>query len=74
MRTAALFMLGKPSTSKNRVRSYFQQSSDHSYKTRQMVRKIRDIEWIVVASELEALILEMNLIKQHRPSTTSSEG
>lgn len=62
-----IIYVGKAINLKNRVRSYFQQSSDHSYKTRQMVRKIRDIEWIVVASELEALILEMNLIKQHRP-------
>ena len=62
-----IIYVGKAINLKNRVRSYFQQSSDHTYKTRQMVRKIRDIEWIVVASELEALILEMNLIKQHRP-------
>ncbi len=63
----SIIYVGKAINLKNRVRSYFQQSADHSYKTRQMVRKIRDIEWIVVASELEALILEMNLIKQHRP-------
>ena len=62
-----IIYVGKAINLKNRVRSYFQQSADHTYKTRQMVRKIRDIEWIVVASELEALILEMNLIKQHRP-------
>jgi len=62
-----IIYVGKAINLKNRVRSYFQQSTDHTYKTRQMVRKIEDIEWIVVASELEALILEMNLIKQHRP-------
>lgn len=62
-----IIYVGKAINLKNRVRSYFQKSNDHSYKTRQMVRNIRDIEWIVVASELEALILEMNLIKQHRP-------
>ena len=62
-----IIYVGKAINLKNRVRSYFQQSTDHTYKTRQMVRKIRDIEWIVVASELEALILEMNLIKEHRP-------
>lgn len=62
-----IIYVGKAINLKNRVRSYFQQSTDHTYKTRQMVRKIRDIEWIVVASELEALILEMNLIKLHRP-------
>lgn len=62
-----ILYVGKAINLKNRVRSYFQHSADHTYKTRQMVRKIRDIEWIVVASELEALILEMNLIKLHRP-------
>ena len=62
-----IIYVGKAINLKNRVKSYFQASSDHSYKTKQMVRNIRDIEWIVVASELEALILEMNLIKRHRP-------
>ncbi len=41
--------------------------SSHDSKTRRLVREIADIEWIVVGSELEALILEMNLIKRHRP-------
>lgn len=62
-----IIYVGKAINLKNRVKSYFQKSSDHSYKTRRMVDNIRDIEWIVVASELEALILEMNLIKEHRP-------
>ena len=52
---------------KNRVRSYFHADSSHDDKTRRLVRDIADIEWIVVGSELEALILEMNLIKKHRP-------
>lgn len=62
-----IIYVGKAINLKNRVRSYFQKSIDHSYKTRRMVENIRDIEWIVVVSELEALILEMNLIKEHRP-------
>ncbi len=62
-----IIYVGKAINLKNRVRSYFQKSNDHSFKTRRMVENIRDIEWIVVASELEALILEMNLIKEHRP-------
>ena len=62
-----IIYVGKAINLKNRVKSYFQKSSDHTYKTRRMVSNIRDIEWIVVASELEALILEMNLIKEHRP-------
>jgi excinuclease ABC subunit C len=49
------------------VRSYFHSDSNHDAKTRHLVRNIAHIEWIVVGSELEALILEMNLIKKHRP-------
>ncbi|MCJ7433191.1 MAG: excinuclease ABC subunit UvrC, partial [Anaerolineales bacterium] len=59
--------VGKAISLKNRVRSYFHADSSHDAKTRRLVREIADIEWIVVGSELEALILEMNLIKKHRP-------
>jgi excinuclease ABC subunit C len=59
--------VGKAVNLRNRVRSYFHSSPDQDFKTRQLVTHISDIEWIVVASELEALILEMNLIKKHRP-------
>jgi len=59
--------VGKAINLRNRVRSYFHDPSGHDMKTRQLVRHIEDIEWIVVGSELEALILEMNLIKKHRP-------
>ena len=59
--------VGKAINLRSRVRSYFHASAQHSRKIVQMVKKIEDIEWIVVASELEALILEMNLIKKHRP-------
>jgi excinuclease ABC subunit C len=59
--------IGKAINIKNRVRSYFHSDSSHDNKTRRLVRDIADIEWIVVGSELEALILEMNLIKKHRP-------
>lgn len=59
--------VGKAINLRNRVRSYFHASAQHTLKTNQLVRKISDIEWIVVGSELEALILEMNLIKKHRP-------
>lgn len=59
--------VGKAVNLRSRVRSYFHESADHSRKTREMVSHIADIEWIVVGSELEALILEMNLIKRHRP-------
>ena len=59
--------VGKAINLRNRVRSYFHASAQITLKTNHLVRKIADIEWIVVGSELEALILEMNLIKKHRP-------
>jgi excinuclease ABC subunit C len=62
-----IIYVGKAISLKNRVRSYFQNEAGHDHKTRRLVREIADIEWIVVGSELEALILEMNLIKRHRP-------
>jgi len=69
MKNAAgnIIYVGKAISLKNRVRSYFHADSSHDAKTRRLVREIADIEWIVVGSELEALILEMNLIKKHRP-------
>jgi len=62
-----IIYVGKAISLKNRVRSYFHADPGHDAKTRRLVREITDIEWIVVGSELEALILEMNLIKKHRP-------
>jgi excinuclease ABC subunit C len=62
-----IIYVGKAISLKNRVRSYFHADASHDSKTRRLVREIADIEWIVVGSELEALILEMNLIKKHRP-------
>jgi excinuclease ABC subunit C len=59
--------VGKAINLRNRVRSYFRDPSGHDMKTRQLVLNITHIEWILVGSELEALILEMNLIKKHRP-------
>ncbi len=59
--------VGKAINLRHRVRSYFHASAQQHQRTAQLVRKIVDIEWIVVSSELEALILEMNLIKKHRP-------
>ena len=58
--------VGKAVSLRSRVRSYFH-SGPHDPKTSQLVRHIADIEWILVGSELEALILEMNLIKRYRP-------
>ncbi len=59
--------VGKALSLKNRVRSYFQDSARHGPRIHRMVGKVRDMEWIVVDSEVEALVLECNLIKQHRP-------
>jgi excinuclease ABC subunit C len=62
--------VGKAINLRNRVRSYFHSASQQNRKTSQLVSHICDIEWIVVNSELEALILEMNLIKKYRPHYT----
>jgi excinuclease ABC subunit C len=62
-----IIYVGKAVNLRNRVRSYFHSTAQEDPKTRKLVHNIRDIEWIVVASELEALILEMNLIKRHKP-------
>ncbi len=59
--------VGKAVNLRNRVRSYFHSGAGHGKRVAQMVARVADIDWIVVGSELEALILEMNLIKRHRP-------
>jgi len=62
-----IIYVGKAINLRNRLRSYFHSSAQEDNKTRKLVRQIAQIEWILVGSELEALILEMNLIKKHRP-------
>lgn len=62
-----IIYVGKAIILKNRVRSYFQSSKNHSTKVTLMVAKIDDFEYIITGSEIEALILECNLIKKHRP-------
>ncbi|HEY5982857.1 MAG TPA: excinuclease ABC subunit UvrC [Anaerolineales bacterium] len=64
---STIIYVGKAVNLRNRVRSYFHADTGQDAKTRRMVRDVADIEWILVGSELEALILEMNLIKKHRP-------
>ena len=59
--------VGKAKILKNRVRSYFQNSKNHSEKVRVMVKNISEFEYIVTDSEMEALILECNLIKKYSP-------
>ncbi|MBA3725418.1 MAG: excinuclease ABC subunit UvrC [Armatimonadetes bacterium] len=63
----SILYVGKAVSLKSRVRSYFQKSTIHGIRIARMVSKVRDLEWIVVDSELEALVLECNLIKEHRP-------
>ncbi|TKB81244.1 MAG: excinuclease ABC subunit UvrC [Nitrospira sp.] len=66
-RSGELLYVGKAASLADRVRSYFQRGADHSPKTALLVGQIADLETIVTRSELEALILESNLIKRHRP-------
>ena len=62
-----IIYVGKAINLASRVRSYFHTSAQENSKTRRLVGEIRDIEWIITDSEVEALILEANLIKKHRP-------
>ena len=59
--------VGKAKILKNRVKQYFQQSKNHSEKVKAMVSNIAEFEYIITDSEMEALILECNLIKNYRP-------
>ena len=59
--------VGKAKILKNRVRQYFQNSKNHTEKVRAMVKNIAEFEYIVTDSEMEALILECNLIKKYSP-------
>lgn len=63
----AIIYVGKAIVLKNRVRSYFRESANHSPKIAKMVSLVERFEYIVTDSELEALVLENNLIKEHRP-------
>jgi len=62
-----IIYIGKAKNLKNRVRSYFQSGKNHDAKTRELVKRIVDFEFIVVDTEVEALVLESNLIKLHKP-------
>ncbi len=64
-RQGTIIYVGKAKVLKNRVRSYF--SGSHDGKTQRLVSEIRDFEYIVTSTNLEALILELNLIKKHDP-------
>ena len=62
-----ILYVGKAISLFNRVRSYFQESTDLSPKNRSMVARVEDIDFVVVKNEVEALVLESNYIKQYRP-------
>ena len=62
-----IIYVGKAKNLKNRVSSYFQSSRDQTSKTKKLVEQIADIEYITVGSDLEAIMLETNLIKELHP-------
>ena len=62
-----IIYVGKAISLKNRVRQYFQSSRNHTEKIKQMVSHVSYFEYIITDSELEALVLENNLIKEHKP-------
>ncbi len=62
-----IIYVGKAKNLRNRVRQYFQSSRNQDPKTRRLVQLIADFEFIVVDNEVEALVLESNLIKKHKP-------
>jgi excinuclease ABC subunit C len=65
--TGQIIYVGKAVSLKNRVRSYFQKSANHSPKVKAMVDQVEDFDYIITANEIEALILECNLIKEKSP-------
>jgi excinuclease ABC subunit C len=62
-----ILYIGKAISLRSRVRSYFQEGTEHHIRTRAMVEKVTGVRTIVVTNEVEALILEANLIKRHQP-------
>ncbi len=69
MKNAAdkIIYVGKAKNLRNRVKSYFQESKDHSAKTKALVFHITEIEYLITKTEVEAFLLEASLIKKHRP-------
>ncbi|KUK99081.1 MAG: excinuclease ABC, C subunit [Parcubacteria bacterium 32_520] len=66
-RKGEIIYIGKAVSLKNRVTSYFSQSNSHSAKVKQMINQIDNIEYIITASEMEALLLESRLVKRNKP-------
>lgn len=66
-KNGTILYIGKAKNLRNRVRSYFQKNKYQSPKNISLIKRIDNVEWVVVASEVEALLTEANLIKKHRP-------
>ncbi|MCI0512637.1 excinuclease ABC subunit UvrC [candidate division KSB1 bacterium] len=66
-KNSTIIYIGKAKILRNRVRSYFQESRDKGPKLQRLVSQVADLEWIVTDSEIEALILEANLVKEYAP-------
>jgi excinuclease ABC subunit C len=64
---AQVIYVGKAKNLRARVRSYFQNGAQHTIKTRRLVAEIIDLEWIIVPTEVDALVLENTLIKRYQP-------
>jgi excinuclease ABC subunit C len=64
---AQVIYVGKAASLRSRVRSYFQEGRPHDAKTDALVRQIADLDYVVTDNELEALMLEANLVRKHRP-------
>ena len=62
-----IIYIGKAKNLRTRVRSYFQKNKYQTPKNQSMIKRILDLEWIVVSSEVEALLTEANLIKENKP-------
>ncbi|HEY5595112.1 MAG TPA: GIY-YIG nuclease family protein, partial [Nitrospiria bacterium] len=66
-RGGAILYIGKAKALSDRIRSYFQEGAQLTPRIQSLVDHVRDVDYLVTATELEALILENNLIKKHRP-------
>src|SRR4029453_15528041 len=64
---AQVIYVGKAASLRSRVRSYFQEARPHDPKTDALVRQIADLDYVVTDNELEALMLEANLVRKNRP-------
>ena len=62
-----IIYIGKAKNLRTRVRSYFQKNKYQTPKNQSMIKRITNLDWIVVSSEVEALLTEANLVKEHKP-------